>query len=398
VPEDIVVRVDEPAKTDDGFTLCTFASLTVPSSQVFLLDMRGNVVHRWNIPFRTVWPDPVHVDGRPQNFRVPVFGCHLYPNGDLLVVFHVGQVTLERGGGLARIDKDSNVLWRYEGNVHHHVHVGDDGTIYAVQHHTLQEMPRGLENIRVPALVDSLVRLSPSGKVLGEPISLLDAFWHSQYAPLLAAAMKEADAKEGISPGGSAAMPAEYEQDVLHTNFVDVVTPKLASRFPMFQPGQVFLSMRELHAIAMLDPVKKTIVWAARGPWHRQHHGELLDNGHMLIFDNQGSALGSRILEYDPLTQSFPWSYPPPDGEQFFSDSRGYCQRLPNGNTLVVDAHVLDKSQMIPTATLEGGRILEVNPAGQTVWLCEFPAILHLARRYSPNTLSFLKENQHARP
>src|SRR5581483_2249581 len=41
------VTADKPGKTSDGFTLYT----TIQGARATLRDMRGNVVHRWELPF-----------------------------------------------------------------------------------------------------------------------------------------------------------------------------------------------------------------------------------------------------------------------------------------------------------------------------------------------------------
>jgi hypothetical protein len=52
------VTVDQADKTCDGFTL--YAATDGPRAT--LLDMRGTVVHRWELPFRQAWPKATHVE------------------------------------------------------------------------------------------------------------------------------------------------------------------------------------------------------------------------------------------------------------------------------------------------------------------------------------------------
>src|SRR3546814_21157802 len=56
----------------------------------------------------------------------------------------------------------------------------------------------------------------------------------------------------------------------------------------------------------------RSIVWAISGSWVRQHDAEVLRNGNILLFDNEGSPSGpgvSRVLEFDPATYEVTWSY-----------------------------------------------------------------------------------------
>jgi len=90
-----------------------------------------------------------------------------------------------------------------------------------------------------------------------------------------------------------------------------------------------------------------------------------------------GSPRGSRVLEYDPQTQSYPWWYPAENGTPFYSRIRGMSQRLPNGNTLIVNS--------------EGGETFEVTPDHEVVWSASCGRELKRARRYVPEQLAFLK-------
>jgi hypothetical protein len=368
------VKVDKQDKTHDGFTLIMAAE----RCKALLINMRGEMVHEWSAPFGKVWPQPTHVPAPVEDAFVCFFSGHLYPNGDLLVVYQ-GTGHAVYGYGLAKLDKDSKVVWTYSANVHHDVDVADDGTIYAITQDILYEMPSGLESIPTPCSVDSLVLLSPRGEEL-KKVPLLEVFRDSPYAPLLSTLLRP------VAPGftGEAGQLDRRRRDVLHTNHVRVLRPKLAEKFPLFSAGQVLLSFRHLDAIAVLDPVKAVFVWAARGPWKAQHDVQFLDNGHLLLFDNLGSPGESRVLEYNPKTQAFPWSYSGETAAPFFSKERGGCQRLPNGNTLIVDS--------------DGRELREVTQRKEVVWSCFFNVYLAMGRRYGPEQVQFLKGGQSARP
>jgi hypothetical protein len=163
-----------------------------------------------------------------------------------------------------------------------------------------------------------------------------------------------------------------------------VLSRKLAPHFPRFKAGQVLLSIRHLDAIAVLDVEQRAIVWAARGPWLAQHDAQFLDNGRLLIFDNLGAPQGSRVLEYDPESQALPWSYSGEGGGAFFTAERGMSQRLPNGNTLIVDS--------------QGGELFEVTRDREKVWCCAVQGFINFGRRYAPEELQFLPAGQRPRP
>ena len=368
--------VDQTGKTFDGFTLYACASLSSPNTQISLIDMQREVVHQWSVSFSGIWPSPPQFIGRHvSDSQVCIFGCHLYANGDLLVVFHSLEFQA-RGCGLVKVDKDSKLIWSYAANVHHNVAVGDDGIIYAIEQRPIYSRPRELESIPLPWTVDYLVMLSPDGKEIKEPISILDALENSAYSKLLT------QLETPITPIAMGALTDKglkdlrEAQNVLHTNSVYVLSQAMASKFPNFKAGQVLISMRSLDAIAVLDPPTGSIVWGACGPWHFQHDVQFLNNGHLLLFDNLGSPHGSRVLEFEPHSASFPWVYPEFGNAPFKSSVRGMAQRLPNGNTLIVDS--------------EEKQMFEVTQSHEVIWTFSTKDFITTARRYSRDQLLFL--------
>ena len=377
-----VGRVDKPDKTCDGFTLCMYGS----GSRAVLIDMRGETVHEWHIPFSRLWPAPPHLKGRINDAAVYFNDGRVFPNGDLLVVVE-GPITVDNpsnGYGLVKLDKNSNVIWKYAEKCHHDVDVGDDGTIYALTNEIVTTVPSGLGHIPTPCMVDFVDVLSPGGE-RQKRFPILEAIHDSPYSALLGALDRPGGARGAAASAVAPFRDEAIRRDVLHTNAVKVLTPALAPKFPQFKAGQILLSPRQLDALVVLDPATGKVVWGARGPWRAQHDPSFLASGRMLVFDNLGSPRGSRALEFDPQTLAFPWTYPDQTGTPFLSPIRGMSQRLPNGNTLVVNS--------------VGGEALEVTPDREVVWSCSTaPTTLNRARRYTPDRLEFLTGGRRARP
>jgi hypothetical protein len=365
------VRVDKPDKTSDGFTLVT----TTRGSLAKLLDMRGAVVHQWELPFHEAYPHPPHVSNPLPDNQIQWFRCHLYGNGDLLAIYHALGDT-PYGYGLIKLTKDSKLLWAYPGNAHHDLDVAEDGTIYTLVQKIVSKPPLGLDYLPSPLIADSLVVLSPQGQEL-DSIPILEAFRDSSYALLMKAALD-------MPPIRDEHALVDSNGDLVHANSVKVLSRARALKFPLFQPGQVLISLRSLHIIAVLDIPTRSVVWAARGVWQTQHDAEFLDNGHLLLYDNTGSNNGSRILEYDPQTQAIAWAYSNENVSPFRAVSRGMKQRLPNGNTLLVDP--------------DDWLLREVTANKELVWETRCSGVITGARRYAPNELTFLKGDQRARP
>jgi hypothetical protein len=385
------VTVDQTDKTCDGFTLYT----ATDGPRATLLDMRASVVHRWELPFRHAWPRAPHVEDPLPDKQIHWFRCHLYPNGDLLAIYHADGDT-PYGYGLVKVDKDSKLLWAYPGRVHHDLDVGEDGTIYTLTQKIIDAPPAGLEFLSTPCLTDSLVVLAPDGREL-QTIPLLEAFAPSPYAPMLDCVPRHLTARYPTGdPAPSRSRRRQlFRQDLLHTNSVRVLSRALASKFPSFQSGQVLLSLRNLDALVVLDIATRRVVWAAQGMWRMQHDAEFLDNGHLLLYDNGGSPRGVRILEYDPSTHAIPWLYAAEKQRRFKALFRGASQRLSNGNTLIVDP--------------DTRRLLEVTHEKELVWesvlsfvasqsVSSSPHAINGAQRYRADELTFLKGVARARP
>jgi hypothetical protein len=288
--------------------------------EAILMDMDGKVLHRWQYDYQRVWPDlrlPKSTRGGQHFWR----RAYLYPNGDVLAIFD--------SVGAIKIDKNSNLLWSYSGLAHHDLEVLQNGTIYLL---TKEEVNIPGINNGKPVIDDFITIVDSDGKEKRK-ISIISALLSSTYSPSLARG-------------------AEY--DVLHTNTIEVLDGRFQNRADFFKQGNVLVSLNHLDMIAIIDMQKEKVVWALSGMWRVQHQPTMLDNGHMLIFDNRGKKNMSRILEFDPLTQEIFWSYEGNSTEKFFSHELGSVQRLANGNTLVTESTT--------------GRAFEVTPHKKIVW------------------------------
>jgi hypothetical protein len=132
----------------------------------------------------------------------------------------------------------------------------------------------------------------------------------------------------------------------------------MATRSELFARGNLLISMRNINTLAILDGRTREIAWLW-GPTNLTfpHHPCLLENGNILVFDNGTDE--SQVLEVNPLTREVVWRYA--NGREFFSQTRGSNQRLPNGNTLITES--------------DRGYVLEVTSTGEVVWKFANPDI-----------------------
>lgn len=298
--------------------------VSADAPNALLIDMKGTVLHRWRKDFSAVWPQGRQGYRASEVYKTYWRRAQLLENGDVLAIF--------MDFGLIKLDKSSKLLWVYEGGVHHDLFRHANGDIYVLSRELRKRDDLKLESWENKRTIwdDAVTVLSPEGKELRK-VSLIDCFLRSEYASLL----------EHV----------KNASDVLHANSIK---PILVDRPPLFKKGQVLVSMRDIHTLAVVDLEQQKVVWAATGQWKYQHEPWLLDNGNLLLFDNRGNHGASRGLEFDPLTQRIVWSYGGQAGEKFYSREAGAIQRLPNGNTLMTES--------------DRGRGVEVTPDGRVVW------------------------------
>lgn len=288
--------------------------------EAILMDMKGNQLHSWRYDITKVWEkkyDPLVPEH--QFWR----RVHLLENGDLLAIFE--------GYGLIKLDKDSNLIWSYAKKAHHDLYIMPDGKIFVLTREA-NLIPKYNQTEMI--LEDFISILSPNGEEIRR-VSLLKCMENSKFAPLL-----DTIAKKG---------------DIFHTNTIEVLDGRLAHRSPAFKRGNVLVSILVLDFIAVVDMENESMVWGMSGPWKRQHQPTVLDNGSMLIFDNNtGGERQSRVLEFDPFSNEIHWEYPGTTGSSFYSADCGSSQRLGNGNTLISDTNA--------------GRAFEVTPEKTIAW------------------------------
>jgi hypothetical protein len=151
--------------------------------------------------------------------------------------------------------------------------------------------------------------------------------------------------------------------------------------------GNYIVSWRNLDAITKINASTGDLMWTFASPlsaltsdfrisgdplngFSAQHSTRILDNGHLLVFDNgtRHPMPASRVVEYqlDPAahTATMVWQYQ--HSPAIFTQFTGSVQRLQNGNTFI-------GWTWIPTVTGQ-----EINSDGSTVW--EAPLATPLAQ------------------
>lgn len=340
----------------DGYTFLTFD--TGRPSTARLVDMQGKIVHEWHRGLREIWPDtPQRPGGKASpDTAIAWRYAEMLPNGDVVATVKSMGDTPD-GYGLIKIDKDSKVIWSLPDGFNHHMSITEDGRIIGMVHewrNTRQRPVPGASYFPQRVLEDFIVEVSPEGKIISK-VSLLDAIAEPEFRDLMGSAFFRNYSTK--------------TWDRLHPNDIEIIDAAFASHHPFMKPGMFLISLRDLDALVLFDPVAKKVTWAMRGPWLRQHDPDLLANGNILLFDNRGDDIagrGSRILEFDPSSGRVLWSYMGTKTQPFRSDKAGGQERLPNGNTLISED--------------DRGRIFEVTRDGKIVWEYRDVRVHHASR------------------
>lgn len=343
-----------------------------------LLNEKGEVIHTWDMDFDKVWHDQTHMIASPLGppLTKDVFylrDFEVFPNGDIIFAIH-GMGITPWGVGLVKLDKDSNVLWKYAGFVNNDFEMRKDGKIYAVVHKIKETTAKDTAITTDKFYLDDHIALINENGEEVKRFSLIEAFKNSKYKEFLEQLEDRTDL------GG----------DLFHTNAIEIIEPT-PNNPDWMVPGHLLLSIRNLHALAVFNPEAGEITHLISMNTRMQHDIDQLDNGNLMLFDNRGSMNGkgfSRAIEFDPATLATIWEYDGTEELPLKNKFWGEQKRLPNGNTIIVDA--------------EKGRIIEVTQNKDIVWdyrtplfkekdgVKYAPAITH-AKRINPATFTFLK-------
>lgn len=150
------------------------------------------------------------------------------------------------------------------------------------------------------------------------------------------------------------------DYDYYHLNAVNLVPQnRRQGVHETYRPGNWIITSRHVNVVAILDKQSKNVLWSwGPGELEGPHAARMLESGNILIFDNGRHRNYSRVIELDPHTLKIVWEYRYDD---FFTYTRGFAQRLPNGNTLITES--------------DEGRVFEVTSEKEVVWEFYHPAL-----------------------
>lgn len=326
MPPDGAVRkrthVHAPEKTaGSGYYAISGYSEDFDGFAVWVLDSDGNLLNARNV-------DGNRLKNSGNAKSQGPHGMEMLPDGSVII-------TYDQLGFMARLDACGEPIWIQDGFYHHSLAPAEDGGIWTwygegssvveYQYMVKFDPETGKETKRI-GLIEDVIRTSKEN-------ASYFAYW------------QDADFRTF----------EEGPHDVFHPNDLEELTSDKADAFPMFETGDLLISLRTLSMVAVLGQ-DGTVKWARFGPWLKQHDPDFHPDGTITIYNNAFRRDHSEILAIDPATgeispylnrQDFP----------FKSEFRGKHEHLPNGNMLLT----IPEQGQIFELTRDGDVVLEIN-------------------------------------
>lgn len=292
--------------------------------KVYLIDLDGNVVHTWQMPYA------------PGNSGYLTDRGTYFYNGKT-VENSARYISRQpwKGGAVLEADWNGKVLWEVRQPDHHHDGIRlRNGNVLLIclallPEHLVARVEGGLPGTEHDGKMyaDYLVEMTTDGQVVWE--------WRTweHLDPVTDRITAVQDLREAWThANGLAELPN----------------------------GNIVVSFRNISTVIIIDRRTGKIIWKLGAPpLSGQHAPTPLANGNLLLFDNGPHRLDhsmpfSRIIEIELATKKIVWKYQEKRECEFFSPRISNAQRLPNGNTLVCEG--------------DFGRFFEVTVDGELVW------------------------------
>lgn len=174
--------------------------------------------------------------------------------------------------------------------------------------------------------------------------------------------------------------------ELTHANsFYEIPSHQAESKKPEFKNRNYIVNDISLMMAFSLDSSLKKVLWQKSlrpEHWNMIHDVQILQNGHMLYYDNGTKENPkSALREVNLLTDKEVWSFTGFPGAPFYSKRWGGLQRLPDGGTLYTDI-------------THGPEIVELDANGKKRWSWRPGDGKYLQQARKSNLGSFLKNNR----
>ena len=312
-----------------------------------LIDMEGREVHRWS--------DPV---GRGESAEPGWAVAKVRDDGALFAI--------DNRAAVVQLDWDSNVEWEVAGAFHHDLDFRPEGGIVVLEERPVRLLDEGEP---YELLDDGFTWIAADGSI-EKQFWVHDALEGEEfYERHIAKRNKrwrksrrqKMEAQDSFSISCGFSEPELQQGDFIHANSVELLTRDVEG---VGSKGDILATLRELDMIATFSAEDGRLLWSwGADDLDRPHDPSLLDNGHVLVFDNGWHRKRSRLVEMDPASGKIVWKFGGRRSKnRLWSKKRGLAQKLSNGHYLA------NASQ--------AGRAVEVTRKGTIVWDYYSPDIL----------------------
>lgn len=324
-------------------------------NQARLIRRDGSIVNKWSLDYFSHFPNKNRrVCNFSKGLRIDTHGAVLKKNGELVFNYeYCGTVKLSPCG---------EVVWTLDQKTHHSVTSAERGGYWIIGRET-ETAP--FENVQflpytsLPLLekidADLILLVSEEGEIL-ERISIVEALYKSGMEAVIS------------GTGSTFTSISETSSEIIHANKIEELSAEISSAFPMFNAGDLAISMRHRNLIVILDGSSKRVKWFSIGPWLRQHDPEFRSDGKISVFNNNvyltsydkngysvlDAPRVTNILAIDPRNAETEIVYGSRPGQEMLSVIRGQHE-------------LLEDNEMIVTE-FDAGRVFQVDGSGQIIW------------------------------
>jgi hypothetical protein len=318
------------------------------NNELRLIRRNGSIVNRWVVSFKEIFPD--------KNY------FKFYPNTEWNVDIH-GSIILEDGSvvfnfenyGLVKLNKNSEISWTLPCLNHHSIERAEHGGFWVPARRFFSEdsiSPYPL--FKPPFFEDYIMKVSEDGDIISE-ISVAELLHRNSLEPILTL----------TGSGEPMPMPTYHydirDKELFHLNDIEELYSAMADNFPLFEAGDLAISLRNRNLVIVFSPVTMEIKWWKIGPWVRQHDIDFQSDGTVTIFNNNTDGTpdgklmgGSNVVKINPATGDSKIIFGAESWQVMHTNIRGKHQILP-GNRLLITEH-------------EGGRVIETDTNGSIIW------------------------------
>jgi len=325
-----------PTKCHLGLNL--FAPMC--GKEIFIVNMVGKIIHKWDIKYN------------------PGYQVDLLPNGNIMYAGKIDDGPLAdkegAGGILQEVDINGDVVWEHRDPYHHHAfcRLKNGNMLYPKWIKVPKEIAEKVEG--------GLPGFNENGDMWGDAIVEIDVNGNTVW---------EWVAHEHLDPQKDTLWPVCNHAEWTHISSIDVL-----------DNGDLLLNSVRTSSIFVISKSSGEVIlrWG-KDELSMQNWATVTEDGNFLIFDNGWQSWGegqgfSRVLEFNPKDKKVVWGYEEDPPHFLFSSFLGSCQRLPNGNTVLLEGTT--------------GRMMELNQKGEMVWEYVNPH-RHYSEKYGYNGYIF---------